>query len=78
MEKLIAFLEKEQQDVTHKMFNDVVDEMEDLTPFDFMGRIRDHDNSLTCLIHESDGTVYLTYPPQYKCRHCGVIYKRHH
>lgn len=40
------FLEEEQQDVTHKMFNDVVDKMEDITPFDFMGRIRDHDTRL--------------------------------
>lgn len=59
------FLDGEQQDVTHKMFNDVVDEMEDLTPFDFMGRIRDHDirlvNFVLDLVGKEVGKLYKPY-----------------
>lgn len=25
--------------------------------------------------HESDGLVYMSYPPQHKCKICGMFYK---
>lgn len=29
--------------------------------------------TLTCA-HESDGLLYTSHPPQYKCAQCGVFY----
>lgn len=26
--------------------------------------------------HESNGVVYTSMPPQYKCKHCGVFFRR--
>jgi hypothetical protein len=28
-----------------------------------------------CKVHESDGTMYLSNPPLFKCKVCGVMYR---